>query len=86
MAGPARIMPIAFRNHPPESGGMSTDWEKYATAEQCRNRAKIPADNAVIRMNAGRIRQIPGQTVEHAPLPENRAHTEVYGDNSRIQK
>ena len=59
---------------------MSTDWEKYATANECRNRAKAPADNAVIRVNAGRIRRIPGQTVEHAPIPENRAHTEVYGD------
>jgi len=80
LAGPSRVMPIAFRNHPPDGGVMSTDWEKYSTAEECRGRAKIPADNALIRMNTGLVRQVPGQTVVHEPLPENRAHTGVHGD------
>ena len=80
MAGSSRVMPIAFRNHPPDGGAMSTDWEKYSTATDCRQRAKIPTDNAVICMNAGLVRQVPGQTVVHDPMKENRAHTGVHGD------
>ena len=80
MAGPARVMPIAFRNHPPEGGAMSTDWDRYSTPVECRGRARVPAENAVIRMKVGQVRQIPDQTVVHSPLPENRAHTDVLGD------
>jgi hypothetical protein len=30
-------------------------------------------------MVVGRVRAIPNLSVEHVPLPENRAHTEVFG-------
>ena len=60
--------------------GMSTDWEKYSTPTESKNRSKDPTKNGIIRMQAGKIRKVPGQSVEHKPLPENRAHTEVYGD------
>lgn len=65
---------------------MSTDWNKYATPEECRARARVPDDNGVVEMVAGRIeREIPEQKVEHTPIqgrgdiPENRAHTDVIG-------
>jgi hypothetical protein len=31
-------------------------------------------------MVVGEIRGIPGLTVEHSPLPENRSHTDVFGN------
>jgi hypothetical protein len=72
-----------FRNH---GEGMSTDWSKYSTAEECRARARNPQVNAVIEMGVGCVREIPGQTVVHTPIqgrpdiPDNRAHTDVYGE------
>lgn len=58
---------------------MSTDWSKYATPEDTLCRAKIPSDNGVIGMVVGEVRGIPGLTVEHSSLPENRSHTDVFG-------
>lgn len=68
----------AFQNH---NGGMSTDWSKYSTAEQTRERGRKPAaEYAVVEMSAGAVRAVPGQEVRHAPLPDNRAHTDVVGE------
>lgn len=69
----------AFQNH---DGGMSTDWNKYATPTETRSRGRRPADEyAVVQMQAGKIRAVPGQVVEHNPIyPTNRAHTEVFGE------
>src|SRR5688572_64208 len=58
----------AFENKPTENDGMSTDWEKYSTAQESQARAKVPSDNAVIRLNVAKIRKIPGQTVVHTPI------------------
>src|SRR5229473_7620854 len=73
------LNPGAFRNHgqPGKPEGMSTDWEKYSTANESRNRArKNPAVYGVVSMVAGKVRQIPGQMVTHTPdYPTNRAHT-----------
>jgi hypothetical protein len=71
------IAPSAFKNH---GAGMSTDWAKYATPEATRNRHREPAKNAVVSLVAGEVRRIPGQAVEHSPLPENRAYTDVLGE------
>lgn len=76
-----------FRNHPEQTGGMSTDWSKYATPDQTRRRElrSRPADNAVVALNVGEVRAIPEQAVAHAPIqgdpdiPDNRAHAEVFG-------
>jgi hypothetical protein len=74
-----------FRNRPDDSGGMSTDWERYSTPEDTRNRARGPMDNAVIALNVGQVRMIPDQVVQHSPvfghpdLPDNRAHTDILG-------
>jgi hypothetical protein len=65
-----------FRNQPDEqTGAMSTDWSKYSTAGETRQRTRSPRDNAVIELRAGDIRQIPNQRVEHSPTEDNRAHT-----------
>ena len=63
----------------PQGLGMSVDWEKYSSAEDTRNRAKKPHDNAVIKMPVGSIREIKPLRLEHTPdFPSNRAHSEVY--------
>ena len=67
----------AFRNR---GAGMSTDWSKYATPEETRQRRRVPGDNAVVQMNVGQVRAVPGQSVTHTPFPENRAHTDVFGE------
>ena len=66
---------------------MSTDWSRYATPDDTRNRAlrSDPLDNAVLALGVAAVRAIPGQTVIHAPIqgddliPDNRAHAEVLG-------
>ncbi len=69
----------AFKNH---DGGMSTDREKYATAADTRARGrKLASEYGVVQVLAGKVREIPSQTVEHKPLyPDNRAHTDVLGE------
>lgn len=71
--------PGAFRN---QGEGMSTDWEKYATRRETRERAPKPELNAVVQLQVGRVREVPGQEVEHTPDVErrNRAHTDVFGE------
>lgn len=71
------VPPNAFRDH---GGGMSTDWSHYSTPAQTRDRRPKPMENLVVQLEVGRVRGIPGQSVEHSPLPENRAHTDVLGE------
>jgi hypothetical protein len=71
-----QLAPGVFRDH---GEGMSMDWERYSTPERTRLRAKHPEDNAVIQMVAADVRAIPPLTVEHRPVPENRAHSGVIG-------
>jgi hypothetical protein len=67
-----------------QGDGMSTDWDKYSTAEQTQQRAKRSpaADNGVLKLNVGGIRAIASLSVQHEPLPDNRAHTEVFGEKN----
>ena len=66
-------------------GAMSTDWERYSTASETRSRTKHPETFAVLRMIAGSIREIDSLKVIHSPtqnvadLPDNRAHTNIFG-------
>lgn len=73
-----KIIPKAFQNH---GSGMSTNWSKYATAEQTQDEVarygKNPEDNAVGAFVVGNVREIPEQSVEYTPMPDNRAHTDV---------
>jgi hypothetical protein len=80
------VLPGCFQNRPDEAtGAMSSDWAKYATTEETRQRARRPEMNAVIALNAGQVRAIPEQHVVHSPvqhdpvLPDNRAHTDIAG-------
>jgi hypothetical protein len=86
------VRPSAFQNRPTENDGMSTDWEKYSTAQESLNRAPAPDDNAIIRLSVAKIRKIPGQTVVHTPIQPNvnptipagnRAHTDVFGEKEK---
>ena len=69
--------PGAFRDH---NGGMSTDWDRYSSAVECREQVPAAADNGVVRLNAGRCRSEARQEVRHTPWSENRAHTDVIGE------
>jgi len=73
------LLPIAFRDH---ERGMSTDWSKYAHPEETRSRARDPSKNGVISMVVEQVRAIEGLAVQHAPLPENRAHANVNGEKT----
>lgn len=73
------LAPGVFRD---QGKGMSTDWHKYAMPQDTRNRAKVPEDNAVISLNVGQVRNIP-LDVQHSPLPDNQAHTDVIGDKKQ---
>ena len=75
-------LPVAFRDH---GGGMSTDWDKYSTAQDSRQRSREPEDNAVISLQVRSVRGIAGLSVVHTPDEEhnNRAHTDVQGDKKR---
>ena len=83
-------IPGAFRNQPTRADGMSTDWQKYSTPEECQRRARTPSDNAIIILPVAEIRKIDGQKVEHTPIYEplcdppnfNRAHTDVFGEKT----
>lgn len=77
-------IPGVFRNRREgDQEGMSTDWSQHSTAQQTKLRAMNPAwRGGVIEMVAGHVRKIPRQTVVHAPLPDNRAHTNVKGSKS----
>jgi len=77
-------IPGSFRNI---NGGMSTDWEKYSTAQQSRNRATSdPSRNGVISLIVKDVRDIPYQTVEHDPSIDNRAHTNVLGEKGTEER
>lgn len=87
-----------FRNRPDPARpdrlpAMSTDWCKYSTPTDSRNRARssTPTDNGVLSLNVGKVRAIYRQSVEHTPryrtpedpqAPNNRAHTDVAGPKS----
>lgn len=77
------IHAIAFRNHGEgDEDGMSTDWNKYSTPEETRNRAyktKPSWEGGVVQMVVGDVRTIPDQIVQHDPLIDNPAHTNVKG-------
>ena len=95
-------LPNAFRNTPfnQNSDVLSSDWEKYISAEMCRNfvknftnkksgNPKNPDDYFIWKMNVGRIRTqiIPSQEVEHTPRDYNRAHSSIRGrkpDNEKV--
>jgi hypothetical protein len=79
---PEGIEPSAFTNSPRESESMSVDWSKYSKPKETRVRANNPIDNAVVQFEVSSVRNLPGQTVEHAPVLENRSHSDVIGQKT----
>lgn len=75
----AVLLEGVFRDH---GSAMSTDWSRYATPIDTRNRGRIPADNAVLSLRVGDVKAIPGLSVKHTPEPSNTAHTDVIGHKS----
>lgn len=69
-----------FRDH---GGGMSTNWHKYCSSIEARQRAKNPRDNAVIGLRAFDARQVPLE-VRHTPniALGDRSHTDVIGEKT----
>jgi hypothetical protein len=47
------VRPGAFQNRPEGAPGMSTDWERYSSAEETRQRARKPLEQGVIAFRAG---------------------------------
>jgi len=73
-----------------QEGGMSVNWDRYASAEETKLQAtRNPDDNAVLSLEVGGIRGIGALTVEHTPEPANRAHSDVNGisgnDEQRLE-
>lgn len=74
------VIPGAFKERGEgENRGMSTDWNKYATAEDALNRSKNPNDNGIVSFNVGEVRNIKDIIVEHAPEQDNQAHSHIKG-------
>jgi len=72
--------PGAFRDR---GRGMSTDWSKYASPKETRERAPKPEDNGIVALHVGKIRSVP-LDVTHSPDKKNnnRAHTDVIGEKT----
>lgn len=58
--------------------GMSTNWNRYSSAQEVKDQAKIPSDNRVIEFDVLKLRAI-NLNVNHKPLDTNRSHTNVNG-------
>jgi len=56
--------------------GMSTDWNKYSTAEQALERSANIQDNGIVEGIIEKIRNIPLPVV-HFPYDYNRAHSNI---------
>lgn len=90
------IRPGAFRNRrdperPSAEEGMSTYWNAHATPAGVKAQARHPERVGVIEMEAGRVRVIPGQRLEHTPVqrpPEdpNRGHADVFGPKTNTHE
>ena len=55
---------------------MSTDWNRYSTPKETRERGRDPVANGVIALPVGPVRTL-SLRVDHSPQVENRAHTDV---------
>ena len=73
-----------------QGGSMSTDWDKYSSPEVTRGRAKSPIDNGILVLEVGGIRGVEDLEVDHVPLLQNQAHSQVTGiekgDDPRARK
>ncbi|TGM04878.1 hypothetical protein EHQ76_07495 [Leptospira barantonii] len=71
------ILPNVFRD---KGTSMSTDWERYSSAQDTQDRGKTPTDNFILKLNVGKVRSKITLQVEHDPIDDNQAHTSVLGE------
>jgi hypothetical protein len=69
------IPPGAFR----DNDGISTDWSRYSTAAECKNRAIEHEKNAVVQFRACDVRAFKSLSVIHEPEENNRSHSSIRG-------
>lgn len=82
----SKLIPGVFREMGEgEQKSMSTDWEKYSTPNEARERARKPEDNGIVHFISGNLRKL-NLSVKHEPLSNNRAHTGVRGINKPIEQ
>lgn len=75
-----KLIPGVFKERGEgENRGMSTDWNKYSTAKEALKRSKNPDDNGIVSFIVGETRNIKDIVVEHAPEPDNQAHSHIKG-------
>jgi hypothetical protein len=72
------LIPQVFSNL---GKGMSTDWSKYSTPSETKNRGNNP-DDGVISLKVKDVRNIENQIVEHTPSKNNKSHTDVKGEKT----
>ena len=83
--GGATIPPGVFKNKPTDNDGMSTNWSKYCSELEARERARNPIDNGVVAATVREVRSVPSQIVRHTPIQRggaaspDRSHTDVFG-------
>lgn len=65
-------------------GDLSVDWSKYATPQEAKDRARVPADNGIVGFQAGPVRAQDHQVV-HTPEQNNRAHSSVRGEEPKVR-
>ncbi len=83
--GASEIMPHAFRERGEgNEKSMSTDWDKYSDPEILKQRAREPEKNMIVSLNVGFLRE-ETLLVEHAPLLDNQAHTDVKSGEKKIK-
>jgi hypothetical protein len=72
-----KLHPGVFRER---NGGMSSDWEKYSTADASRLRARHPGRTGIVTLNVGPLRELTLQVI-HAPdyARDNRSHANISG-------
>jgi hypothetical protein len=78
------LKPGVFKD---QGDSMSTDWDRYSTPQETLDRARVPAQNAVISLNVGEVRAIDPLSVKHDlrdvdGQPVHRAHTSVFGEKT----
>lgn len=84
-APPNDISPGLFRRR---GEGMSTEWSRYATAEEAQNRRGKGAECGILRLVVRQVRAIPHVSVTHTPWCRGdraewfRSHTDVTIDGS----
>ena len=65
-------------------GDLSVDWSKYATPQESKDRARVPADNGIVEFEVGDARAQVHKVV-HTPEQNNRAHSSVRGDEPKVR-